>query len=659
MKKTKKTASTGGTACRNHIVVLPGSEQENVAVRKACGHPAHSKNCCRNHMIVVPGTGKAAYTFPTGKELAAAACATIANAIRKAKSAGAKKGDLLASVKGMSDHATPIVPPNRVGAKGKKSLIATLPGVSNAGGSSTLFAAAEGLRVIFHNGRFDALVAEKFDPLTGAVAWAKKHMGEKYQPAITSLEEHLDQLQTVYRDALPRVMDYLAAQFPDASKDELLDAAVQTIDEQLAQILYVLRIWTDAFGQFRDGQYEQLQAVIYTVEQAYHLFRTGDINGVCDAECEKRLKSTVFGVKDVFVARFSGQGPATIPGTRGPVGAHAIEVPHDEKNIITLMLVLYLHEFRHDIFADVEGLEQEMTGVVAAALKKAHADKKFSFSTDTVQLNAKTKIPTIDLITKLFIDTIGEVDADISGGVLLSGPAFLYNMIPTFSAFNAKDEGVFNTTELLRSHSYYEVDEKGGLNFEVHLPDYIRVYSVAAALELLGFKAEADDCRLMADQASGAEVPTHIEWSDSEGKRKLVIRLSCEDLKQVLPVVADAIINTPLQSLGGVPMAKTVNWTPRRQKKVDALVTNLMAGNADVPTNAGDYFATYVAAAATLAYWGLVKSGVHPSIAATQVEVNALAMLDTIRQREAEKAAAAPKTVAPPATPKDGTPPAK
>ncbi len=83
------------------------------------------------------------------------------------------------------------------------------------------------------------------------------------------------------------------------------------------------------------------------------------------------------------------------------------------------------------------------------------------------------EITTLNLLIKLFIDTIGEVDADISGGVLLCGPAYLYNMLSTFAAMNSQEKGIFNTEQLLRTQSYYELsdDSKGNqelTSFPIH-----------------------------------------------------------------------------------------------------------------------------------------------------------------------------------------------
>src|SRR4030095_10380320 len=267
-------SSPGGchksSACRTRIVVLPGSALPAGAgdeARKPCGHSVTEKSCCRNHMVVLPGYGQEAFPFPTVETIVTKAGARLtkaAQAARKARAKGKSEAESESSGEPVDLVRRLSLIPGVTGASRppRRGLASQLPGAPLPGSSSdqTLRAAAEGLRVIFHRGRFEAIIAEKFDPLTGAVNWAKHNMPAKYQPAIESLHQHLTKLQDLYREALPRVMDLLAAQHPDAPKEALLAAAVQVIDEQLAEILFVLRIWTDAFGQLRDGQYEQLQA---------------------------------------------------------------------------------------------------------------------------------------------------------------------------------------------------------------------------------------------------------------------------------------------------------------------------------------------------------------------------------------------------------------
>lgn len=620
----------------------------NIPVVGSNATPHRQHGGC-NHIVVLPGYGDSNFNFPDVETL-------VINALTR----------LSKDTSGLQDEATDDqaeslkrkdygLPPVRVSlGNAKEGIIAGLPvnGIPISAGlvpqmpiekqagkglGPTLWVASEGVRQVLYRGRFDAIIADRFDPLAGAVNWAGQNMEAKYRPAIMSLGGQLGQLRALYREALPRVLSVLAGQNPKVPAQKLLNAAVDTLDDELAEILTVLRIWTDAFGQLRDGLYKQLQAVTFVVEQAFMLFETGDLDGKCEkgTKCRPKLESKIFQVGSVFVARFSPQGPSTLPGSKGPIKAHAIEVPHDERDMISLMLVLYTHEFRHDIFADIKGLAGELTEAVVNDIVSEFQAKRFKFVTEKVQVG-KFKYEPIQLIAQLFAETIGEVDADISGGVLSVGPAFLYNMVMTFCAFNSRGRSIFAAKEgdqLLRAGSFYELSNDGRPHFLPHPPDYIRAYIVAAALDEIGFPEEAEQCRALADQAVGLPLPQFITWEDEEGKSKSVIKIAMSDLKQVAPIVAKTLIRTKLASLGGLATSDLINWNPARQAKVDVLAQNLMAGNAVVPDDMGDFYATYVAAAATMAYWGLSEGGQRVEDSIARVEKNALKMLDTVRER--------------------------
>lgn len=647
------------------ITVKPGRRREH---KKHVKH-VPSGDCCRTHMVVCAGYGDEKFKLPTVERAVIGSLERLEKryqgkqAPKVPATAGGANEEGATGSAAKHDH-THVVRMDRgllgIGLEGLPKnpsvapLIPQLPESKESGVDATLFAAAEGLRLIMDDGKYDAIVAERFDDETDKVTWAIANLPAKFKKPYESLGEHLEQLKELYREALPRVLSVLVAQNPEVPKGRLLQAALDTLDEEVSPLLNTLRIWSDAAGQLRGGRYNrQINAVINTLESAFRLFEGEEPKSECEPgkNCQQRLKTAIFHVGNVFVGRFSDQGPATLPG-RGPIGAHAVEIPHDERHIITLMLVLYMHEFRHDIFHDVEGLAEELTVTVAKAIKEAHDKGELKFDEDKIVIG-RQKVRTVDLLTKLFAaDNIGEIDADISGGVLLSGPAFLYNMLSTFSAFNTKGRGVFNSERLLRTSSYYELtpQENGqvSLDFFPHPPDFIRAHIVAAALDEIGFPAEARQCRLLADQAVGQPLPEYITWEDANGKSKAVIKIKVEDIKKVAPIVAKALIRTKLQSLGGLSTSEVIYWTPKRQAKVDLLVANLMAGKSDVPADKGDFFPTYVAAAATLAYWGLVKSGVQPRQAAASVEANALIMIDIVRERE-EKAAAAQAAAATPA----------
>lgn len=639
-----------------------------------------SGDCCRNHMVVVPGTGDKNFKFPPVEELVIRALSRLASKGEDSENptegsdgedaeSASVKTEPAYKVPGLKPRSrNPLVvfqldEPSRGGKKRnpKAKLVVRynhtfVPGLPDKGtvpaplipapvdrnrnNGATLFTAAQALREIMDEGRFDAIIADRFDPLAGAVNWAKLHMEARFQPAIESLGEQLRQLRALYKDALPRVLRVLEAQNPQVPEQILLEVSVQVLDEELIQILTVLRIWTDAFAQHRDQMYEQLGAVTQLVEECFMLNQ-----GVLGAKGAK-LHTHVYQVGNVFVARFGHVGPATLPA-KGPIGAHAIEVPMDERNIITLMLALYAHEFRHDFFHDVEGLEDELRDAVARAILEAYDAGKIKLTTEETKLG-RQKVKTIELLVKLIADTIGEVDADISGGVLLTGPAFLYNMILSFSAFNAKGRTVESTPRLLRSTSYYELtkDEKTGavmMDFFPHPPDYIRTYIVAAALDEIGFIAEGNECRELADIAYGDPLPQVIRWVDASGKSKMVIEIAVEDIKAVASVVARALIRTPLKALGGFATCDFIYWDSHKQAKAEKLAQLLMSGKFEIPADMGDVYANYVAAAATLAYWGACANGKRAKlVAAPMIEQGALAMLAQIREMRKIPAVVAP-----------------
>ncbi len=666
-------------------IILDLKSNDDGSDRKPHGH----NGSCRPHVVICPGYGNKDFPFPNAEDLTVRALTRLKKRqIEANRSQGqpegntdglggkARKGHRPFDTAGSGDGHEHITgsgdasersadawwdSPGDI-AGGKLNTI--LPGLPNLGQipkpatiiaqskrarengiDGTLFVAAAGLRELLEDGKYDAIVAERFDDLVDKVNWARDNMGAKYQRAVESLSTQLAKLREVYLGALPRVLDGLRAQNPGVSEGRLIEAAVEVLDEELKQIISVLRIWTDAFGQQRGGSYKQLDAVVFAVEQAFLLFEGGDPASPLSTDVTTRLKNRVFGVGDTFVARFSGEGPATLPGTRGPVRAHALEVPHDERHFITLMLVLYMHEFRHDVFHDVEGMGDELTTVVSKAIMKASGSGELKLTRDHVNIG-KQKVPLANLLTKMYADTIGEVDADVSGGVLLAGPAFLYNMLMTFSAFNSRRRGVFNQRQLLRTSSFYEMEqtENGqmALSFLPHPPDYIRAHIVAAALDEIGMPAEAQQCRLLADQAVGWKVPEFITWDDVSGEKgRPTIKIPVEDIKRAAPFVARALIRTPLESLGKVATIDVINWTPKSEAKAQMLAEMMMDGDSQLPTDKGDIHVTHVIAAASLAYWGLCKSGTQPRDGAFVIEATALKMIDQVRNAfDARKALA-------------------
>lgn len=616
-------------------------------------HSHEGGQICRKPLIVLPGTGRKTFKLPSVQELIAV-CVQYINKVAADKRA---REEAQARAEAATSRRKPAPKEDAAPAESIKDILengslaalqpliqaALLPVANPHGG--TLFLAAGGLSESMYDGRFEEHLAPIFDPPQGVEDWAKRHMPAKFQETVDSLRFHWQEIYKLFvgeeelskshvSGALPSVMHAVAANFPGASEEEIISAAVTVICKALAQIMNVLQMWDSSFSQQRDGKYSELMYVTYTLEQCFKLM-TADV------------QTMVMHVGDVYMPRYSGGGPATIPGARGPLHAHLIEVPFYMRRSLITNMPVYTHEFRHDVYADIPNLPVQMAQAVMDGIDRRAAS--FKFSSDTINLGGQ-KVPTLELIKQIYIQTLSETDADIAGGVLLTGPAFGYSMVTVFSALNTMGESILSQDVMLRHNSRYGVDVENGepeLVFAVHMPDYPRAYVVAASLDVLAekgnpkFKERAEEIRRLADQAAGDKKPTKVIWTNgdpSDKRFKFKIEVPFEDLIQVAPAVVDAIINSKLECLGNRSMGELIFFDQHKQDKVDLLAALLADGKGELPAHIGDVFANYVAAAAITAYWSLCKSGVRPRRALAQVETCARQMLDEVQRREAAAA---------------------
>jgi hypothetical protein len=193
-------------------------------------------------------------------------------------------------------------------------------------------------------------------------------------------------------------------------------------------------------------------------------------------------------VGDIFMPRVTASGLATLPGARGPVGANALQVPFEMLDILMLVLPLLGHEARHNVYHDVKGLEEESLEVVEKAIRDAHAAGTIKFINEEMEVGDE-KVPTLDMVVKLYCEWLGEIDADVVGGVLFSGQAFGDTMSMSFPAMMVRNGKVSEKENLLRNESRFNLhpqkDGSVALAFEEHPVDFVRVKIVAATEEEL------------------------------------------------------------------------------------------------------------------------------------------------------------------------------
>ncbi len=251
-----------------------------------------SGDCCRNHMVVVPGTGDRDFKFPPVQELVIRALNRLSKPVELEETddnANPTEGSDGTDNGGDTGRGDALRPDEQEAhrryhckaTRGRRSLPRKpakvtvkydhtfVPGLPTRRCRSRSASAAsdrtgQGKRRYAVHRR--AGVAARswmkgvstpssptvFDPLAGAVNWARLHMEERFQGRHREPEwAALAAARSSIRMRSRACLRFWLRRIPDVPEQMLLQVAVQVLDEELAQILTVLRIWTDAFAQHR------------------------------------------------------------------------------------------------------------------------------------------------------------------------------------------------------------------------------------------------------------------------------------------------------------------------------------------------------------------------------------------------------------------------
>jgi hypothetical protein len=503
---------------------------------------------------------------------------------------------------------------------------------------ATVFVAAGVFREAFDEGQWTAHIAEQFDPISHAHMRGIEEFPARFKKPFEKQRQQVEKLKTLFKDSLPRVYKMLEAQAPDGTPQEhLVNAAINVINQQLMPILYVLFLFTMAINQRLHGIYKEYDAVTDVIERLFKMYRHGDA-GTC-GDCREVFQSDVFKEGDAFLVVFTGDGPFTIPAANGPLGVHLVSVPHDEIPVDVILAPIYGHEFMHNFIKTVRtptiGLPEELTQVVLQRVFEAYEEKKVTFKSETV-LIANQEVPTVQLVGQLFAQTLDETNADVTGGVSPFGIAFFYAACPLFVAMNAKGRKVLKMKNRLRSKSYYSISPDGELEFEVHMPDYPRMLLIAEVQRQQGFEANA---RLIEriTRKHASPLPDDLVWmnEDQEGElAEVEISLPVQDVVAMFPYVVSAILDTPLESLGGLCFRQIVTWTAEHEKLAKELAVRIGRGDTTLPDGVSGITELIIVAAATHAFWNeceRCESGKSPFEATFAINKTARAMLEQFK----------------------------
>lgn len=584
----------------------------------------YKKRCTKGKMgesrkgdstVLIPGTGDKNYRFKSVDEI-------VRGAIERAEKSKKQKSERAPPVR---KNKTELRSVKRRASRAKQKFL--LP---SSEGEKSLIASAKGMQRAMIERQLDSLMDSVFGDIVGAISYAKNNPNKKLKAVVQSLDRQLVELTQRYKLALPQVVAELSRRNPDADGDEIVTSAVEVLNEELAQILYILRVYSDSLAQRRDGEYGQELAVIeFFYRTLFLLFNNLDpVKEKHTSEPKLPMKS--FKIGDVYLARFTGEGLATIPGARGPVGAHALQVPYEFIDVLALTLGLLGHEFEHNWFYDVEGLKEEKLQNLQTALEEAYTSGSLKLSQESIQIDGES-VSAIDLIIKIMSDNLGEIDAD-AAAILSQGPSYVINMLFNFPAMIMRHEPLDQIGRLLRIDSEFSFEPSEGkgnhtIQFAPHPPDYLRVLINSHAISLLGFNDSAAECKKLAGFAVG-KIPSHIVWNDESGSR-IQVKVPTADLEAAGAIVVNSLINTKMVSMNNRSMRDLLNWTEKSQSKAEAVARAIEAGESATPKNVGTIRATHIAAGVTIAYSNLLKlnNSQDPMDIAKQVSKQAMTMI--------------------------------
>ncbi|QQR55692.1 MAG: hypothetical protein IPG59_11770 [Candidatus Melainabacteria bacterium] len=593
------------------------------AVKVGKTPPQHADNS-----VIVHGTGSADLNLPSADEMCKKAIKDLEQLEAQAKAKAKKQkrngrrrnGKPLASpiaAGDLIDHHHPTGPLLSIAGKGpvRKALTPTTLA------EQVLIAGAQGLQVCMERRKFDPIAHQLFASqqifaLAEQNLTKKQNLPAKYLPIVQEGNRQIPKIRARFEEALPQLVEALKQRNPGAPEDQIIKAAVQMLMKQLGPFLFVFRMYEDALTQNMDGIHKKVIAVMDYIFQTSFKLLVGIDPIKDDDTAQPKLDLNSFTIKDLFIYMFTGQGLSIVPGARGMLGVHVLNMPFEFAEVMPILASLSGgHEYFHPILPDINGYEAELMTIIPAELKNRVSSGALKLSTASYDV-AGNQLAADELLAKILTDQLGEQAADLCGGVSLYGPEFPHTVLMGFPAMMVRGVPVSQVSRTLRNESHFSLEQGDNPNelqlvFEPHPVDYVRVLQDAYAVRVLGFDKEADELEALAHFAAGTPTPTDVTWTLSDEQTKLEIKIPVSDVLEASKVVVDILLNKKLVSLGGKSMSDLVRWTKKSQDKAEAICAKLVAGSSDLPVNIGTIRATHVVSGTTMAYRKLlVKNGV-------------------------------------------------
>lgn len=247
--------------------------------------------------------------------------------------------------------------------------------------------------------------------------------------------------------------------------------------------------------------------------------------------------------------------PFTLPAsTELPVAL--IAKPSNHASFVPLWLVDAHEVGGHVIHSAVNGFEPEVEANVRDAITDGFNTGAIQTSVATVKMRTGSffsvgrgrAVPMAAFMIQLFEKWLPELLSD-AAGVLNMGPMFANGGMLILAAHNPEHR------------SANIADFESGKGADSHPADIVRALFAVEVVERLALaeaKAYGAALRERAAIACGGTLHAKVVFRSSTGTVFAEVQLS--DLCAVLPIVADAVCNKPLKSLGDRTLSKFMTW---------------------------------------------------------------------------------------------------
>ncbi|MBS2004682.1 MAG: hypothetical protein JST44_24445 [Cyanobacteria bacterium SZAS LIN-5] len=539
---------------------------------------------------------------------------------------------------------------------------------------------------------FVSVVHEWFDPDLVIVTRDKPQLPSETGEICDSLRDQILKLQTKVPDWLQAVMQSIYKKFPDATTGQVFVAAVQLITNQLKPILSTIQLWTTGFRQWMNPALQpRLKIIRAMLEQKLFLVLTGNLKlDAVDGPVKQQIPTIKVTVGDVIIPVLIGpfdSGPAVIPATGavGPRGGHIAFVQTNFLNTLGTSDKPYDHEVGHLVVGCVPGFAPEFGGMVRALIDGAYKSGKLKLSSEFTNLGGQ-KVPTVELLKKVFLNQLHELLADLFGSLIGGSPAFAPAYAYFIGAMTAMALGDMTKVDhIMGNASSYRLiagpDGTATIVLEPHPQDIVRAgeWQAETAIET-DFRDTAKWLRDMVAKESGTPRPKTVVWHgsqsddggedeehdesgeqamadrrgrskrkagsrgksksnprDGNGSRNLarvkepelpLVSVTVADYAAVCKLLVPHLLNTPAKCLNGLSLKKLVCLTPvMMERKVNPLKELLKQGIGKLPDSEHHYFFHHITSAATIAFFELVAEGMDPEEALALVNRAAESMM--------------------------------